>query len=276
MQSDHQRLNFQTIDDLWKSLLDKRKNYVPNKLRMNPTYRDVIKSNWDILGNQKEQKFKKPQNNNNNQPHPSPDTTINTTIHNTTNIPKHPNFTPHRPQPPLHAEPPTTKDIPLFKNIPFQQQQPPLPTINSSTTTNINTNPPVKPNGTTVSPVNPVHHHHLPPKQTEIHIKEKEPQQQQQQQPPIHTERPSIPYQDKPPTQIKQLPFNIINSSINHSTSSSNHINELGKKRQREMTKEQQSKKSDSKTLVTIDLNTPEAPSQHLRQEQVNHNTFQV
>ena len=266
MQSDHQRLNFQTIDNLWKSLLEKRKNYVSNTIQVNSTYRGVIKSNWDILGNQKEKKFSKPQNTT-NQPHPSPVTTTTTTI------PKHPNFTPHRPQPSSHAEPTTTKELPLFKNIPFHQQPPPLPSINN-TTTNINLNLPIKPNNTAINPV----HHHLPPKQTEINIKEP----QQQQQAPIHTERPTIPYQDKPPTQIKQLPFNVINSSINHSSSSSsNHVNELGKKRQREMTKEQTSKKSDSKTLLTIDLNNApdsiqQTPPQHLLQEQVNHNTFQV
>jgi hypothetical protein len=256
MQSDHQRLNFQTIDNHWKNLLDKRKNYVPNRLEINPTYRNVIKSIWDILGNQKEKKYSKPQNTT-NQPHPSPDTTVPTT---------------------------TTKDIPLFKNIPFHQQPLPLPlpSINTTTTTTtatttINPNPPIKPNNTTINPT----HHHLPPKQTEIHIKEKEPQQQQQ-QPPSHTERPTIPHQDKPQTHIKQLPFNIINSSINHSSSSSsNHINELGKKRQREMTKEQTSKKSDSKTPLIIDLNNApdsiqQTPTQHLLQEQINHNTFQV
>jgi hypothetical protein len=47
------------------------------------------------------------------------------------------------------------------------------------------------------------------------------------------------------------------------------------------MTKEQTSKKSDSKTLLTIDLNNApdsiqQTPPQHLLQEQVNHNTFQV
>ena len=245
MQSEHKRITSQ-IENIWQSLLDKRKNYVQKQTNVSPIKYQRCTSKWDIISNQKEKKFSKhsqlyiqpspplfPSKTNNkpqdiNQPPQFIDNNMNKYFSNQ-------NFTPQRAQQlPLQTELNNNKELNVFKNVSFIQQ---TPTINS------NNNP----------TINPLHLH----KANDI-LKEKE----------MHNERSNFTYQDKAPlstTQIKQLPFNITNSNV------------LGKKTQREVPKE-----TSKKNTCRIDLNNaPKGPSiqttpQHFLQEQPNHNISQV
>ena len=268
MQSDHKRFTYQ-IDNLWKSLLDKRKNYMQVNATVNAiehrgctVYADFLNSKWNIIDNKKEQKFSKL-----SQPHiqtSSPSFPIKTKTkpqdlnqsHQfTDNMNKycpHQNFTSHRHQLPLQSELNNNREVSLFKNVPFIQQPNPITSNNAQTAMKSS------------SVINTVAVNLV-----QLSKAEKE----------TPTERGTITYQDKAPlpTPTRQLPFNITNSSsLNHS--SSNNINVLGKKTQREMPKEA-SKKSNSKTLCVIDLRS-EAQSQQtppiLLQDQSNPITSQV